>query len=94
MQMMVRGEMDAMAEQPIIVGQPGQAGRRVLVSDPFCDVDVHTNAEFPRQMGGIAQRFVGAGESGVDADQTLAAFFDESFVFPRTKGAKELPSPI
>ena len=73
-------EEDAVAQQPLVVGEPCKTLRSIDVTRTLADVDVDAHVELIRQRCRRLERFVRAGERGVHTNHARAAVGQESTV--------------
>jgi len=71
-EVMIRREIDTVAQQPLVVRQALEALGRVGIAWTFGDVDVHTDSVLVCECRSVRERFVGARERCVDADEADA----------------------
>ena len=69
----VRGQVDAVGEQPAVAREAGEAARRVDVGGALADVDVDAHPQVLGQACGGAEGLIRAGEGGMDSHQATAA---------------------
>ncbi len=79
-QLVVGGQMDAVGQQPSLLGEARQPLRGIDVLGSLGDVDVDTHSQIVGQPGGSRQRLLRAGERGVNADQAPTSLLQKSLV--------------
>ena len=94
LEVVIGGEMDTVCQQPVGPGQMAQPDRSLDVFGAFADMDVDSDPEIGGETGGRLQRFVGAGEGGVEPDQSLSTALDEPLVLCQPSPGAVGPMPI